>query len=147
MAIVRLGTCGAVQRPAKLGDLLIATHGSIAIHRNPDFWTLGLESGAPAAITSLPTSSTASSSNGNGNGNGSPGGHVRASGSSFAYADTGLGVEGVKPYRLCLPVPADAELSALLVHEAAAAVGSGRVVQGLNASADSFYSSQVRYGL
>ncbi len=31
MAIVRLGTCGAVQPPAKLGDLLIASHGSIAV--------------------------------------------------------------------------------------------------------------------
>lgn len=31
MAIVRLGTCGAVQAPAKLGDLLVASAGSIAI--------------------------------------------------------------------------------------------------------------------
>lgn len=45
---------------------------------------------------------------------------------------------------LSLPVPADPELSTLLVAEAAALVGPGRVVEGLNASADSFYSSQVR---
>ncbi len=31
MLVVRLGTCGAVQRPAKLGNLLIASCGSVCI--------------------------------------------------------------------------------------------------------------------
>lgn len=121
MAIVRLGTCGAVQRPARLGDLLIATHGSIAIHRNPDFWTLSMQGAA-------------------GNGSSSSG----AAPSSSKSVQEGSSVADARPYRLCLPVPADQELGSLLVEEAAAAVGAGRVVQGLNASADSFYSSQVR---
>ncbi|KAL6753071.1 nucleoside phosphorylase domain-containing protein [Haematococcus lacustris] len=95
MAIVRLGTCGAVQRLAKLGDLLVASSGSIAVRRNPDAWTQPLQ-------------------------------HAH--------------------YCSSLPVPADPLLTSLLVEEAAKQVGSGRVVQGLNASADSFYSSQGRLG-
>eukprot|EP00967_Tisochrysis_lutea_P053744 scaffold66976_cov18-Tisochrysis_lutea.AAC.2 len=35
MAIVRLGTCGAAQPPAKLGDMLVASAGSIAIRYIP----------------------------------------------------------------------------------------------------------------
>ena len=93
MAIIRLGTCGAVQRPAKLGDLLVASKGSISIRREPDYWTAG---------------------------------------------------NGHQPYVCSLPVPADPQLSAILVAQAAALVGGDRVVEGLNASADSFYSSQVR---
>ena len=31
MAILRLGTCGATQPPAKLGDMLVASSGSIAV--------------------------------------------------------------------------------------------------------------------
>jgi uridine phosphorylase len=119
MAIVRLGTCGAVQRPAKLGDLLLASHGSIAIRRDPDYWTLleGYESHA------------AKGSAGNGKSNGSANGHSLA---------------GRKPYAMSLPVPANEQLAALLAVEAARVVGTDRVVEGLNASADSFYSSQVR---
>jgi uridine phosphorylase len=31
MAIVRLGTCGALRLPAQLGDLLVASRGAICI--------------------------------------------------------------------------------------------------------------------
>jgi len=31
MAIMRLGTCGATQPPAKLGDMLVASKGSIVV--------------------------------------------------------------------------------------------------------------------
>ncbi|GLC65493.1 hypothetical protein PLESTF_000302500 [Pleodorina starrii] len=129
MAIVRLGTCGAVQRPAKLGDLLIATHGSIAIRRDPDYWTL-LESSYE------PSHGNGGGENGNGKGSAN-GGH--ANGANGARA-------GRKPYATSLPVPADPQLAALLAEEAAAVVGPDRVVEGLNASADSFYSSQGRTG-
>ncbi|KAG1672222.1 hypothetical protein FOA52_002923 [Chlamydomonas sp. UWO 241] len=95
MAVVRLGTCGALQRPAKLGDLLVASKGCINVRRNPDAWTLG---------------------------NGTP------------------------PYTSSLPVMADAQLSAALVDEAVKELGQQHVVEGLNATADSFYSSQGRLG-
>ncbi|GIL80023.1 hypothetical protein Vretimale_12853 [Volvox reticuliferus] len=133
MAIVRLGTCGAVQRPAKLGDLLIAAHGSIAIRRDPDYWTLldGHES--------LLHKRNGASSNGAANGT------TAATNGSSAAALYG-GFTGRKPYVTSLPVTANQQLAALLAAEAARVVGPDRVVEGLNASADSFYSSQGRTG-
>lgn len=46
-------------------------------------------------------------------------------------------------YTFSRTVPADADLSALLCEEAGLRVGASNLVLGLNASADSFYSSQV----
>ncbi|KAG2439128.1 hypothetical protein HXX76_004495 [Chlamydomonas incerta] len=153
MAIVRLGTCGAVQRPAKLGDLLIAAHGSIGIRRDPDYWTLAhqheqeQEQQAAAAAGHAHQQHHAAG-NGAGaaaaaNGNGSAAG-AAAGGLSYSYGSGAAA--GARPYMVSLPVPADDELAALLTAEATAVVGAGRVVQGLNASADSFYSSQGRTG-
>lgn len=48
------------------------------------------------------------------------------------------------PYRITRPVAPDAALSAALLQEASNLLGSERVVAGLNASADSFFSSQGR---
>ncbi len=39
MAIIRLGTCGAVRPPAKLGCLLLASKGSICVRRDVDAFT------------------------------------------------------------------------------------------------------------
>lgn len=36
MAIVRLGTCGALQRPASLGSIIVSDPGSVFVRRNPD---------------------------------------------------------------------------------------------------------------
>ena len=47
------------------------------------------------------------------------------------------------PYILTQPIAADAQLSRLLFEQCVAAVGSDKAQQGLNATADSFYSSQV----
>ncbi len=91
MAIVRLGTCGALQPPAKLGDLLIASAG-LLVRRNPDAWT----------------------------------------------------ADGQDAYTVSLPVACDADLAATLTAEGRSLLGEGNVQQGLNATADSFYSSQVR---
>ncbi|KAG2427917.1 hypothetical protein HYH02_014519, partial [Chlamydomonas schloesseri] len=139
MAIVRLGTCGAVQRPAKLGDLLIAARGSIGIRRDPDYWTLAHQhvhqqqhhaTGNGSGTSAAGGAPAPAAANGNG----------AAGGLSYSY---GAGAAaGTRPYMVSLPVPADDELAALLTAEATAVVGAGRVVQGLNASADSFYSSQ-----
>ncbi len=49
----------------------------------------------------------------------------------------------LQPYQLTQPIRPDAALSSLLHEHCAAAVGSGKALQGLNVTADSFYSSQV----
>lgn len=49
-------------------------------------------------------------------------------------------------YTTSAPVPADPQLRDLLVAAAAQQVGPEGVIQGLNATADSFYSSQGRTG-
>ena len=57
MAIVRLGTCGAIQPPAALGVTTVAFPGSVFIRRDPDAFTLGLEKTCerPAANCLQPT--------------------------------------------------------------------------------------------
>jgi uridine phosphorylase len=50
----------------------------------------------------------------------------------------------MEPYLIFRPQPADHELSEALVRELQAALGDDKVARGLNASADSFYSSQGR---
>lgn len=95
MAFIRLGTCGAVQPPASLGCLLVASQGSIFVRRDPD---------------------------------------------AFVYGSTR------RPYQFSLPAPSDVELSSILVRCARQQLGDDRVVQGMNATADSFYSSQGRTG-
>lgn len=47
------------------------------------------------------------------------------------------------PYSFTLPVASDPELVSSLAREAGGIMGHGNVVRGLNATADSFYSSQV----
>ena len=49
-------------------------------------------------------------------------------------------------YWLSLPVPAHAELSMLLTESLREEVGEGSVIGGMNATCDSFYSSQGRQG-
>lgn len=95
MAVVRLGTCGAVQPPAALGALLLAS-GSVCVRRDPD------------AFNSDRSDET--------------------------------------PYSVTKPIAADSELTAALQQAASELVGESNVVLGLNASADSFYSSQGRMG-
>lgn len=93
LAIIRLGTCGALQPPAHLGCFLVASEGSVCVRRDPDAFVLGSQ---------------------------------------------------VQPYQLTQPIRPDAALSSLLHQQCAAAVGSGKALQGLNVTADSFYSSQGR---
>ncbi|KAI8462564.1 MAG: nucleoside phosphorylase domain-containing protein [Monoraphidium minutum] len=52
MAVVRLGTCGALRPPAKLGDLLVAAEGAVCVRRDPDAWTLN--DGRPRYAASAP---------------------------------------------------------------------------------------------
>ena len=49
----------------------------------------------------------------------------------------------LQPYQLTQPIRPDAALSSLLHEQCTAAVGSHKALQGLNVTADSFYSSQV----
>ncbi len=92
MAVVRLGTCGALRPPASLGSLVVASAGAVCVRRDPDAYT-------------------------------------RA--------------DGRPHYIVSAPVRPDEELSALVVAAAREAAGGSAVLEGLNATADSFYSSQV----
>ncbi|EFN59386.1 hypothetical protein CHLNCDRAFT_137869 [Chlorella variabilis] len=96
MAIVRLGTCGALQPPAHLGSFVVADPGAILIRRNPDAFTPEGEEG------------------------------------------------GLVPYTFSRPIPSDPALSLALEQEAVRLLGPEGVCRGLNATADSFYSSQGR---
>ncbi len=51
---------------------------------------------------------------------------------------------GLPPYRFSRPIPSDPLLSQALQQEAARRLGAENVCSGLNATADSFYSSQGR---
>jgi uridine phosphorylase len=113
MAFVRLGTCGALQPPARLGSLVVAD-GAILVQRNPDAFGSGL----------LDDDCDGSS------------GGVEAQ----------LQLQQLPPpYCFSRPIPSDAALSAALQREAAALLGAEGVCSGLNATADSFYSSQGRH--
>lgn len=63
---------------------------------------------------------------------------------AFIRASNGNGGQQPEPYLIFRPQPADAQLSSALVAELSAELGAERVVPGMNASADSFYSSQGR---
>lgn len=93
MAMIRLGTCGAIQRPARLGNFLVASKGSVCIRRDPDAFAPGSQ---------------------------------------------------LQPYHFTQAIKPDAELSSLLHGQCAAALGEEKALQGLNITADSFYSSQGR---
>lgn len=55
MAFVRLGTCGALQPPARLGSLVVSDPGAILIRRNPDaFGAEGEALGLPPYTFSQP---------------------------------------------------------------------------------------------
>lgn len=62
-----------------------------------------------------------------------------------AWSDAlpGNGHPGPAPYTFTQPVHADPELVRSLAAEAGQIMGPANVVRGLNATADSFYSSQV----
>lgn len=63
---------------------------------------------------------------------------VRREPDAFSDAD-------VEPYRISLPIPCDETLSALAIAELKEQMGDlSDVINGMNASADSFYSSQAR---
>ncbi|KAG2494589.1 hypothetical protein HYH03_007355 [Edaphochlamys debaryana] len=144
MAIVRLGTCGAVQHPAKLGDLLVASHGSIAVRRDADYWSLlERDEHQPSARTA----NGGGSSNGHtANGHAANGHGPAPAAPDVCFVEGPSALAGRRPYSVSLPVRSDPYLASILVEAAAAVVGPGRVVQGLTASADSFYSSQGRTG-
>ncbi|KAL1496552.1 hypothetical protein AB1Y20_014158 [Prymnesium parvum] len=71
---------------------------------------------------------------------------VSSGGSTFIRRDPdAFGGGGGSPYQICSVVPADAELSAAVLRELRAELGEeAAVVEGLNVSACSFYSSQGR---
>ncbi len=115
MLVARYGTCGILVPGIAAGGVLVATEGSVLVQRNPDAFLSSDDANEASASAS-------------GNGGGGPHHHKRR----------------VEPYLIFRPQPADGALSEALVRELRAELGDGRVVGGLNASADSFYSSQGR---
>ncbi|CAM9311028.1 unnamed protein product [Scytosiphon promiscuus] len=124
LRIIRLGSCAGLRPDLPVGTVAVATKGSVFIRQNPDAWeTAGggaaKEDGSPAAVQ---------------------------------HEEKGVPHE---PYVFHGVVPADKELSDALLQELERSMdpggstpdgsnGSGKVVGCLNASADSFYSSQGR---
>lgn len=117
LRIIRLGSCAGLRPDLPVGTVAVASEGSIFISQNPDAW-------AAAGTTTT-------------NGDGSA-----SAGQQEAYVFHGV-------------APADEELSNALLQELKRSLGRGAgktgegggdsgatVVGCLNASADSFYSSQ-----
>eukprot|EP00899_Mesostigma_viride_P015371 jgi/Mesvir1/23835/Mv10640-RA.1 len=130
MAFIRLGTCGILQPVAALGGFVVASKGSVVIRREPDYFE------HVAAASGKGSKGSDEGKNGNGV-NGSP-----------LIAGMTPPAPREAPYRISRPVPADAALSALvyerLMEVTGAVPGDGQVVEAMNATADSFYSSQGR---
>lgn len=64
---------------------------------------------------------------------------------NYAAFAEGAPPKGTEPYLISPPCPADAELTAAVSRELKEELGAESVVEGLNATADSFYSSQGRW--
>lgn len=149
MAIIRLGTCGAVRPPAKLGCLLLASKGSICVRRDVDAFTRmyetieashrhshghhqghekdHLHAGSEHAATLRQHLNGNGKQHSNGHANGTSAHHSNgkqhSNGSSNGSHSNGKQVDhfGLPqvPYLMSLPVPADQELAQLLSKAAA----------------------------
>lgn len=122
LRIIRLGSCAGLRPDLPVGTVAVASEGSIFVRQNPDAW-------APAATTTTTT---------------------KEDGSSAAPS------QQEEPYVFHGVAPADEVLSKALLLELKRSLGGGSeevgdaagdssataVVGCLNASTDSFYSSQ-----
>ena len=132
MAFARLGTCGLLRPDLPLGAMVVASPGAVFVRRNPDAWAEEEEEETPGT-TAAPRG---------------------ADGDEF---------EPSPPYALTKPAPADPELTRVLLERLranladAAKAAEARdddesrevvysVHEGLDVTADSFYSSQGRVG-
>lgn len=126
LRIVRLGSCASLRPDLPVGSVAVASEGSVFIRQNPDAWGLGstaagIEEGIGA---------------GGGENNGGGGG---GDGTTSVTREV-----PIEPYVCQGVAPADEGLSRGVLKELENALaGEGVEVVGcLNASADSFYSSQ-----
>lgn len=139
MAVLRLGTCGALQPPARLGSFVVAEPGAILIRwGGRAAWRLESGDGCGAPVSCvvhppIPRTRTHTLSR-----RAPP---CRRNPDAFSPEGEAA---GLTPYTFSRPIPSDAPLSAALAREAAARLGGEGVCSGLNATADSFYSSQGR---
>ena len=147
MAFARLGTCGLLRPDLPVGAMVVASPGAVFVRRNPDAWAEEEEEEEEEEET--PGTTTAA-----------PRG---ADGDDFEPSSP--------PYALTKPAPADPELTRVLLERLRANLAdaakaaeardddddegregySGREVvysvhEGLDVTADSFYSSQGRVG-
>ena len=146
MAFARLGTCGLLRPDLPVGAMVVASPGAVFVRRNPDAWA---EEEEEEEEEETPGTTTAA-----------PRG---ADGDDFEPSSP--------PYALTKPAPADPELTRVLLERLRANLAdaakaaeardddddegregySGREVvysvhEGLDVTADSFYSSQGRVG-
>ena len=125
MAVLRLGTCGGLQEHVPEGTLVVV-NASLCVRRNPD----AAAAPAPyAQATALPLHAPHGAAEG-GSGGGGGGAHAPSLAATPAF-----------PYDISGRVAPHAGLSALYAERLGR---TQTVVQGLGASADSFYSSQGR---
>lgn len=122
LRIVRLGSCAGLRPDLPVGSIAVASKGSVFIRQNPDAWG--------------PCSST----------RGREEGETRASSCENNGGTTSVTREApVEPYVVHGLVPADEGLSRGVLNELEHALGGEngvKVVECMNASTDSFYSSQ-----
>lgn len=122
LRIIRLGSCAGLRADLPVGTVAVASEGSIFISQNPDAWA--------AAGTAAPKEGGEESADGH-----QQGGRVAR-----------------EPYTFHGVAAADEELSNALLEELKRSLegepgqSGGGVVGCLNASADSFYSSQGEGG-
>ena len=133
MAFARLGTCGLLRPDLPVGAMVVASPGAVFVRRNPDAWAEEEEEETPGT-TAAPRG---------------------ADGDDFEPSPP--------PYALTKPAPADPELTRVLLERLranladAAKAAEARdddesrevvysVHEGLDVTADSFYSSQGRVG-
>lgn len=133
LRIIRLGSCAGLRSDLPVGTVAVASQGSILIRQNPTYWgSQAIRDGAPDALVCTDTHTETS--------------HTRS-----------------EPYAFYGVAPADDKLSRGLMKELKAAFESEKtnekgeagvvparvpaVVGCLNASTDSFYSSQGEYAL
>lgn len=98
--IIRFGTCGGLVNESEAGKIILASHGSGYITRNPDYFCENYGNSTPK--------------------------------------------NAEEAYHIYSPVPADSEFSNLMFEKLSRQLGSEKVVQGMNCTAESFYSSQGR---
>ncbi|KAJ3325187.1 hypothetical protein HDV06_004977 [Boothiomyces sp. JEL0866] len=126
LLIIRFGSCGAIGNAGDVGMVSVCKEGAVLVTKNYDYWVQDYhyESEDEAEADS-------------------PLGKIFDTGYGVvtkAFHDTFRGI----PYHISTVIPADLQLSTHLYYYLQEHVGIDNACTGINATADSFYSSQGR---